>query len=287
MALFFNNRTSDRADCQEAGMPGPTDPKHHPTAQTVNRIALQAMGHLAPDLTVSTARRVPLEAYVRQLLSAVTCAGRRDIDDVLRDMRKAWICNAEIAEDYVPTVARRLGDAWCVDKLDFGAVTIGCARLQGLLHRLEADWGVLEDAHLHGRPGYLVGVPAGVQHTMGASVLAGQLRHRNAPARCQIDLTPQVLISALEETAFVGILLSGSGKSSLEPLRDLVVSARKASRHVPVIIGGGIVDHVADIGVLTGADLVTNDLEDAMTYCEEAMALRAAAGEFSGLEIGL
>ncbi|WP_370398902.1 cobalamin-dependent protein [Sulfitobacter sp. JB4-11] len=262
-------------------MTKPTDPTQSLTGSEVSRIALQAINLLAPDLQDAFARRKHLDVYVNQLLAAALSTNQQGMRDVLRDMRKARISNAQIAENYIPTVARALGVEWCEDRLDFGAVTIGCARLQGLLRRMEADWEELHAAHLYHRPGYLVGVPAGVQHSLGASVLAGQLRERGMPVLVEYDLTPARITEYLGQTAFAGVMLSGSGRKCLESLRDLVDSVKTISDSTPVIIGGSILEHVKDIQSFTGADMVTSGLGGAMAFCEQSLSDRALAGDIN------
>lgn len=265
-------------------MPGPTDQAQSLTTSEVNRIALQAIGLLAPDMQEARARPKLLETYVSHLLSAVLAPRQDGMSEVLHDMRRARISHAQIAEHYIPAVARRLGEEWCADGLDFGAVTIGSARLQGLLRRMEADWGVLDSARFNDRPGYLVGVPEGVQHTLGASVLAGQLRDRGAPVLLEYELTPEKLQAAMRQGNFAGVLLSGSGRKCLEQLRDLVESAKAICRSTPVVIGGSILEHVTDIQSFTGADMVTDGLGGAMAFCEQVLSDRVAAGDVAMLE---
>ena len=268
-------------------MPEPTDPLQPLPSHEVNRIALQAITLLAPDLQDAQSRRKLLETYVSHLLAAVLAPDQSEMAVVLRNMRRAHITHAEIAEHYIPAVARRLGDDWVMDKLDFGAVTIGSARLQGLLRRMEADWGVLDGGRLNARPGYIVGVPQGVQHTLGASVLAGQLRERGAPVLLGYELTPELIKTTMGLGQFAGVMLSGSGRKCLEQLRDLVESAKAVSRSTPVIIGGCILEHVTDIQSFTGADMVTSNLGGAMAYCEQALNDRMTSGDIVTAELSL
>ena len=48
-------------------------------------------------------------------------------------MIASGISSADIAEDYVPLAARKLGEAWVDDTLSFSQVTIGAARLQEIV----------------------------------------------------------------------------------------------------------------------------------------------------------
>ena len=260
-------------------MPKPTDQAQPLTSAEVSRIALQAISLLAPDLQGGLARRKHLDVYVNQLLAAALSTVSDGMLDVLRDMRKAQIDDAEIAEIYIPAVARALGADWCDDLLDFGSVTIGTARLQGLLRRIELDFEVANPGVLTSQPGYLIGVPEGTQHTLGVTIVAGHLRRRHAAVRVELDLTPEKVTQAFAQTTYAGVFLSGSGRKCLEPLRDLVDSAKRASRSTPVIIGGGILEQVTDIQSFTGADLVSSGLGGAVEFCEQRLKERKQAGD--------
>jgi MerR family transcriptional regulator, light-induced transcriptional regulator len=87
-------------------------------------------------------------------------------------MGAAGIRREDIADFYVPEVARRLGAAWCEDRTSFADVTVGTARLQGLLREIGPDW--FSDARLGDRPPVcvLVVVSRDEFHTLGAMVLA-------------------------------------------------------------------------------------------------------------------
>ena len=209
----------------------------------------------------------PIEIFVQQMFDAVLQADPRRLSDVVGKMRKAGVSNAQIAEVYVPLVARRLGEAWVADETDFGAVTIGCARLQGLLHHLSSDWSVADEAYARQSPHYLVGVADGLQHTLGASVLAGQLRHRGCSVHVDLELTPESLVDTVTAERFTGVLLSASSRDHLETVRELLEYYRAHGRKTPVIIGGNILEQVDDILSLLPADLATSDMREALEFC--------------------
>ena len=173
----------------------------------------------------------------------------------------------DMAEIYVPRTAELLGTGWTCDELDFGQVSIASARLQSMLRQLEEGWAAPSagrDAHC---PAMVVGVPDGEQHTLGATVLAGQLRHRGMSVHLDITLDHASLASALQSQRFVGIFLSVSGARHLESCRHMVEMCRKQGQGTPVIIGGTILEHQNDITDLTGCDLATSDMVDALVFC--------------------
>eukprot|EP01023_Acetabularia_acetabulum_P015203 TRINITY_DN17374_c0_g1_i5.p2 TRINITY_DN17374_c0_g1~~TRINITY_DN17374_c0_g1_i5.p2 ORF type:complete len:173 (-),score=32.84 TRINITY_DN17374_c0_g1_i5:14-532(-) len=100
----------------------------------VTSLASQALSVLA-NRRAARDGRIRLD-LVRQLELAVLDRNPLRRMDALAEIRKAGITDVEIAEDFIPHVARRLGDAWCEDNMSFADVTIGSARLQAMVRDL-------------------------------------------------------------------------------------------------------------------------------------------------------
>lgn len=234
----------------------------------VNRVVFQALSTLAPAGLGDPLKRKPLESYTSQMFDAVLAPDPAALSDTVKGMRRARITSATIAEIYVPSVARRLGDGWVADELNFGAVTIGSARLQGLLWKLEKDWAVPIRERTNTPPAYLVGVQKGNQHTLGATILAGQLRHRGMSVNLDLELTPERLAGHVINQQLSGILLSAAGCDDLASLKEVVDMCHHHSRGTPVIVGGSILEVAENIQQHTGADLVTASIHDVLWYCD-------------------
>lgn len=244
------------------------------THDGVSQVVLQALSTLAPSSGSDGAIRKPLESYLCQMFESMLHASGTRLLDVVKDMRRARITSLCIAETYVPIIARRLGDAWLADTVNFAAVTIGSARLQALLRRLECDWGLSRDAKFDSPPAYLVGVPEGVQHTLGASVLAGQLRHRGLSVHLELELTSDQLAQQVRHERYSGVLISASSLDHLEFCNKLIECSKNESRNTPVIIGGIILEQHSDIQSQTQADLVTSDVYEALRHCDVSAAVQ-------------
>lgn len=231
--------------------------------------------------------RKPLESYLSQMFAAIVGSNLRALDEVVYGMRRARITSEQIVQAYVPVLARRLGDAWVADTLDFARVTIGASRLQGLVRRLELDWDTLETVLNANRPACLVAVPHGVQHTLGATILAGQLRQRGVAVQLELALTPQSLKKEMRRERFSAVLLSASGADHLALLGRLVACAHDLSRSTPVILGGQTLEQTANILDITKADLATSDLDEAMAFAGlSETEVRPLPCSFTG-ELGL
>ncbi|APE45685.1 hypothetical protein BOO69_19200 (plasmid) [Sulfitobacter alexandrii] len=241
----------------------------HETSVGVSRVALQVLGRLKP--TFESVRPM-METYLSQMYDAACAPDRAALGEVVRAMRKARVSPVQIAEEYVPAIARRLGDAWVDDRIGFLQVSLGSVRLQAVLRDLGRDWGLSTQEIDSDRPSYLVGVPAGFQHTLGVTVLAGQLRHRGFSVHLRLDLTPDILRQELERCIFRGVLLSAYGIQELESLRQLALVGSEFGRRTPVIIGGNSLELAETLSQRTAADFATCDVGEALAFCDRRHA---------------
>lgn len=244
------------------------------TGSKVETLASRALGVLASK-RVSAASLLS-ERFLEELSLAVRGEdpGRRHA--VLRDMIAARIRPEDIADFYIPEIARRLGAAWCEDGLSFADVTIGVARLQGLLKDLSAAW--TDDIRLDpDAPGLLVVVLADEFHTLGAMVLCGQLARLGVSVKLAMGQGESELLRTVAAGQFDAILISAAQGERLARLRKLVEKIKAASvRPTPVVIGGSVVTRVTDIKTQTGADHATTDPREALRACGLKISVHGA-----------
>lgn len=209
--------------------------------------------------------------FVSKLQAAVAGGNSADGLTVVRVMIEAGIRAEDIADHYIPAVARRLGDMWCEDEVGFATVTIGVARLQGLLRDLEDIAGTWRSADPAGTS-LLVIVAAGVYHTLGAMVLSGQLRREGHAIRLLLGAEPEAVAVAVRQARFDAVLISSAEGAPAEGVRRLVHAVKNATGSPPpVVIGGTVLETAAEIGAdiltLTGADHATSDPKEALRLC--------------------
>ena len=236
---------------------------------------------------VTTARRTgshdPDEGFLRRLEVAVLGTDRDAQQAVLSAMARAGISWAEISDIYVPTVARRLGDAWCDDTLSFAEVTIGSARLQGILRECGPEWSeeVRSDPLA---PNVLLIMPRQDNHTLGAMVVASQMRRARVSVRLCLGEHDAVVTDHVATKRFDAVLISASGSVRLETVRDLVKKIRLAARPVPpLVLGGTILDTDRDAKTITGVDHATCDLQSVMGLCGIRTPFHAATTPGTGV----
>ncbi|WP_375279486.1 B12-binding domain-containing protein [Pseudooctadecabacter sp.] len=235
---------------------------------SVDALASRALSVVANRTTKAG---LPLDkALVRQLHDAAAIGMHNEVPDVVKAMLSRGISAEVIAVHYIPEVARQMGDEWCEDELSFGHVTIGVSRLQSALRVLGKDWW--HDARNQSDNGQSTGVIVIVAkdayHTLGASILCGQLRQMGLSVRLAMGASPHELRSMFKDTSFDAVLVSATTFESLDFLREYVETIRKSvSGSPPIIIGGTVLDQEADVKAATGADFATKDPFEALEHC--------------------
>jgi MerR family transcriptional regulator, light-induced transcriptional regulator len=231
---------------------------------------LESLASRALDLIASkrvSSASLLSERLIEDLEGAVCSSdpGRRWT--VVGDMLDSGIRREDIADFYVPEVARRLGAAWCEDTASFADVTIGSARLQGLLREIGADW--FSDARLDAcAPCLLVVVLADEYHTLGAMVLGAQLGRLGVSVKLVMGRNDADLLEVVATGQFDAIFISVSQEAQISALGRLVKKIRTASlRATPIVIGGSVVTRVTDVKTKTGADHATTDTREALRAC--------------------
>jgi MerR family transcriptional regulator, light-induced transcriptional regulator len=204
------------------------------------------------------------EDLLTRFMDAVVSPGPQGMDGIWSDLRRAGISRATFADRYVPELARRLGQAWVDDCMGFADVTVGSARLQGVLREIGRDWAADQDSQA-GQGTVLLIIPADEQHTLGGLVLMGQLRRRGISVALRIGPTAADLRALLAAQRFDAAMISAGNAETLDDcraltrvLRDLTAGALR------IAVGGSALDRVPDALGRSGADIATNDLTAAI-----------------------
>lgn len=248
-----------------------------------NSLAAQALAQVAER--VRAGRADPDEWALDRLYAAAIGADVRACAEVARALIADGLPAERICDVYIPAAARRMGADWVNDDLPFSTVTIGTARLQGLLRELDLD---LERRAGHAAGGgvgtILLVVAPGADHTLGALVLASQLRRKGISVRLSLGESPEATASAIEGAYFDGVFLSATLAGCLPPLVRVAAAIRAAMPVPPHVLGGAFVASgggkaawataaaaaAADIdgsGAFLGIDHVTCDLDEAIRLC--------------------
>lgn len=195
------------------------------------------------------------------LVSAVCTSDPEAVSRMLEMFRAARIGPEAITSDYIPAAARALGVAWEEDRLTFGVVTIGTARLQAMVRQLQHDHRA-DIADPSADSAVLVLVPPGEQHTLGVVVAAAMLRRKGVSVSVQISPNVADMSNMLANRRFDAALVTLGSIDRVETCVKLVKTLKQITKGaLRVAIGGAVVDICRVDLTEAGADLVTNDVE--------------------------
>lgn len=206
---------------------------------------------------------------VDHLLRAAMTRGAFSADTLLEELRGYRLHVDSIIDQYVPAVARILGEQWVADHISFADVTIGTLRLQSLLS--EASILTRIDAScLANTMNTLVVVPQNEQHFLGASVVAAQLRRLGCEVSMSFDEDCGDFSARLSVEVPDLVLITCARLETLESVAQTVQLVRKALPDGPIIALGGAIEVSAnELKEKTGVDIVTNVAAEAVGFCNE------------------
>ncbi len=248
---------------------------------SVTQLALHVVTQLARSNGIETgdAQRELLQLLVRFARSGDETVMRR----VQQEMRRTRVSAEQVIDVYLPAAVKSIGTSWHEGDLDILQTSIACARLQTFLRELGRAWAADQCGNSNGARVLLV-LPRGEQHTFGAMIAANQLRRLGVSVRIQLLPSAESVASVLGEQSFNGLFLSVSNETSLESCEELIKTIRQSPNHaVPIALGGGIVSvgHLAPtqarLASMTGADIVTGDVVEALDFCGLLRRSEAAA----------
>lgn len=186
---------------------------------------------------------------------------------VLGKAKAIGVSSTQLADQYIPALAHKMGDMWCADTMGFAEVTIGVARLQALLRELGPEWRADVQAPADA-PVILLLTLRDAQHTLGAVLLAGQLRRAGYSVRLALDPTQAQFADLAQRLRFDAVFISASQSESLEKMRRMVDLLKEVSvTSCPIAVGGGVLEFNTDVAKIVGADIATSNIDEAVEYC--------------------
>jgi methylmalonyl-CoA mutase cobalamin-binding subunit len=193
---------------------------------------------------------------------------------VLEDLASRKLSPSTVACSYVPEAARRLGERWLADEISFVDVTVCTERLHGIVRRVDE---LLDDANSVMGPSALILVAEAEQHTLGAHILALQLRAAGFSAVVRIAPIASELTTLMAANRFDLALVSMGCTAALESGIGLVRTLRLMSRgDLCIFVGGAIPLSDEKLLAETGADRAMRNISALMAEydaCRQDQAL--------------
>ena len=237
----------------------------HPSS--IDRIASRALSEVA--LKARAVKDDPDPTAADLLYAAAVGADPLACRAVARTLMSRNVSAEHICDVHVPAVARRMGEDWISDTLSFSAVTIGSARLQYLVREIGDGLADELSAGLGGEPAVLLLVAPEADHTLGALVLASQLRRRGLSVRLSLGEGARAVIESMTATRFDAVFFTACPRG--QPARPRADPATR-SREVfpappPFVLGGAVLELEGPAAAIAGVGLVTNDVDEALGFC--------------------
>ncbi len=245
-----------------------TDREGETQSGTIGRIAAHALSKVA--LRAQAVRDRPDARNIELLFDAAVGDDPLGCSALARRMVADEVPAEYICDVYIPAVANRMGDDWCEDEMTFTNVTIGTSRLQFLLR--EIGPGKSDDLRWNSNgelSSVLLLLSRDANHTLGVMVLASQLRRLGYSVKLSIGESTDAIIDLVQSSPFDAVFVSASMEDDLADLRDIVETIKnKANTPPPIILGGYIVEQGVDALQVTGVDMITNKLDEALSFCK-------------------
>ena len=243
---------------------------HSLATEVINRISER----FKPQTTADTALpSKTLEDFCHALI--------REDDETCLSMINAMVPpNGPADRVYLPylgSAARLLGTWWEEDKTTFSEVTIGAGRIYAMLCALRP--AMIDTISPKDKHAIFAAVP-GEQHFLGVTMAADMFRAREWEIDLQTGRTHEELIETFDHAAPAFVGLSASGVRSLVPLARLVVALRISHPGCFILLSGNAVEAGLGDTDVSGADLVTSDLDIAFNAMEKiVIAVQSSASQ--------
>lgn len=212
------------------------------------------------------------EALFRALLAEDRMAFERLERRLIEEPLPVDVLDREV----VQPVAKRLGESWCDDSLDFASVTLAASRLQAALPALLRSAAKPRGEGRRTRaPAILLCRVQGDEHTLGLPLLAARFEAEGWEVAGGLALeSGEALLAAVAARRFdaVGIAI-GSYRGEAH-LRETIeaLRARSANPDLAILLGGAAVSTRPDDFEDYGADGVCVDVESALSAAGKALS---------------
>jgi methanogenic corrinoid protein MtbC1 len=171
--------------------------------------------------------------------------------------------------DLLAPAARRLGQGWEDDSLDFVDVTMGLWRLQEVLREIAARTPRIASGALTARTAVFAAMP-GEQHTLGTAMVDECFSRAGWNTTLMLEPSRGDLLDLVAARAVDLVGLTVSCDSHIEQLPSLIVAVRNLSKNpaVSVMIGGRVPNLNPALAAFVGADATAATATTAINVAE-------------------
>lgn len=233
-------------------------------------------GRTALDL-VGDAR--PTNAEVEAFMGQTRAGEMKAAMDLILDLRARGASQQTILFDLMAPAARRLGDLWCRDEVDFAEVTLAVSRMHSLVHELRPCIERPNDFRRDQRRILLAPAP-GEQHSFGLLMVEDMFWRAGWDVTCDLAMTSYEIIQAVASTPYTVVGLSISCESLMDGLVSVIRKIRRTSMNsgIGVLVGGAIFRERPDLALQVGADAAVVHGRQAVRQSTHVLGMVASPG---------
>lgn len=179
--------------------------------------------------------------------------------------------------DLLAPTARRLGEEWTADRLDFLDVTMGLWRLQEVLREIAA--GSPTPLWFGPKRSALFTPFPGDQHSFGAAMIDETFARGGWDTELLIEASRGTFLNHVALKAYDLVGLTVSCDCHIAPLPTLLAAVRSVSRNpnVRIMLGGRVLSDDPDLARRAGADGTADTALDALAFANRIMATNLTA----------
>lgn len=244
------------------------------------RLPADAVVTLAGEVLQRVTRHAGTDALPKGRINALALALVDDDPDLclqmILDLQSEGKSVESLYLDYLAVAARRLGVLWDEDRVSFSEVSVGTARIYGLLRAIDRPGD-------HAGPGespaaFFAAVP-GEAHTLGIRMAADLFRRRGWEIDLVLGLEHEEILERLDVSGHALVGLSATKMKGLAPLARLLMAIRTHRPGIRVMVAGNLVAEEADLVAELCPDAEAADFDTAF---EGMTALWEKAGRPRG-----
>jgi methanogenic corrinoid protein MtbC1 len=203
--------------------------------------------------------------YAKWLASYASTPAGYDPQRVLDALEAGRMTADDLILHCIPQASRLLGESWNENALPFALVSLGSARLYGLCKMATEEWGRTNP--LETGASVLLVTLESEDHVIGPTVLAYLLRRNGHSVRLMMQVNASSIVDMLDVGCFDGLMISCSTGHTVAHVAQAVNHVRARSCTVPpILLGGALLAEADGLKEKTGVDLVTNDLNSALSH---------------------
>jgi len=210
-----------------------------------------------PDATARAFSAAEVDRFARRTIDHEPEAL---VDEINQRLIAGGASHEDVLLRLLAPAARRLGELWDDDQVDFADVTIGLMKLHRVLERINADTPCGLGA---GRtaPRILLAPAPGEQHVFGVVMVGEFFAKSGWRVCCETAACDDDLVAAAAADHYDVIGLSASAEPNAKTLRAAIRKIRSVSRNrdVKILVGGQVFNGDSSLARRVGADATATD----------------------------